>query len=249
MYATSIIVLALSAANLVCAHGNVQVVTGDQGGNGTALGIKGAVVPRFGKNSHTEQDTTVFGGNANNPKQDGLGRTASNGNLKVSDLAAAMALSGNVLPQVSGDGTGYINGSWRITTSDGTANDDHGNMFAVIDPTGTGKYKSGIQLTATSSMVGNHGNVVQRALQAIGIKKRASNVGADATFSVKIPAGIVCNGSDTASGQSNFCLMKIANNNNNGPFGGNVAFQIAGASNLSRSACPTTDKREVHFQA
>jgi hypothetical protein len=156
------------------------VPSGDKGGNGTALGIKGAAVPRFGKNDHTEQDTTVFGGNANNPKQDGLGKTASSGNLKVSDLADAMALAGNTLPQVSGDGTGFINGTWRIVTSDGTSNDNQGNMFAVIDPTGTGKYKSGIQITATSSMVGNHGNVVQRALQAIGITKRATNVGADA---------------------------------------------------------------------
>ncbi|KAI0906942.1 hypothetical protein F4824DRAFT_482826 [Ustulina deusta] len=243
MYTGFIIVLALSAANLVCAHGNIQSVTGDQGGNGTALGIKGAVVPRFGENDDTEQDTTVFGGNANDPTRNGLGETTDNGNLKVSDLADTMTLSGSTLPQVSGDGTGTITGTWRIVTSDGTANDKQGNLFAVIDTTGTGQYKDGISLTATSDMVGRRGNVVQRALRAIGIKKRATNVGADATFSVKIPAGITCTGSDSTSGQSNFCLLKVANNNNNGPFGGNVAFQVAGSSSN------TTTKREVPFQA
>lgn len=91
-----------------------------------------------------------------------------------------MALSGSTLPQVSGDGTGTITGIWRIVTSDGTANDKHGNLFAVIDTTGTGNYEDGTQLVATSSMVGDSGNVVQRALRAIGIKKRATNVGADA---------------------------------------------------------------------
>ncbi|KAI0401148.1 hypothetical protein F4802DRAFT_438498 [Xylaria palmicola] len=241
MYAKSIIVLAL-AANLVCAHGNIQSVTGDRGGNGTALGIKGGMVPRFGKNDDTERDTTVFGGNANKPAQNGLGKTTDNGELKVSDLAASMALSGSTLPQVSSDGTGSITGIWRIVTSDGTANDKHGNMFAVIDPTGTGNYEDGMQLVATSSMVGNQGNVVQRALQAIGIRKRATNVGADARFSVNIPAGITCTGSDAGSGQGKFCLLKVANNNNNGPFGGNIAFQIMDCGH-------TKDKREVPFQA
>lgn len=159
--------------------------SGDQGGNGTALGIKGAAVARFGKNSETEQDTTVFGGNANDPMKDGLGKTAANGKLAVSDLKAAMALSGDTLPQVAADGTGTITGTWRIVTSDGTANDKSGNLFAVVDETGTGAYSKGTQLTATSDMVGNgKGNVVQRmvtrALQTVGIQKRATNVGADA---------------------------------------------------------------------
>ncbi|KAI0198885.1 hypothetical protein F4808DRAFT_434130 [Astrocystis sublimbata] len=242
MHAKAIIVFILSAANVIYAHGNIQSVTGDRGGNGTALGIKGAVIPRFGKNDDTERDTTVFGGNANNPAQNGLGKTTDNGDLKVSDLGETLKLSGPTLPQVSGDGSGMITGIWRIVTSDGTANDKHGSLFAVIDPTGTGNYEDGMQLVATSSMVGDGGNVVQRALQAVGIWKRASNVGADAKFTVHIPAGIKCTGSDAGSGQGNFCLMKVVNNNDNGPFGGNVAFQIAGCEH-------STDKREVHFRA
>ncbi len=140
---------------------------------------------RFGANAQTEKDTTVFGGNPNKPLADGLGKTTANGALKVTDLSAAMAMSGSTLPQVSGDGSGAITGTWRIVTSDGTANDKSGNLFAVIDETGTGKYSQGTQLVATSSMVGNgKGNVVQRtverALRAVGIQRRATNVGADA---------------------------------------------------------------------
>jgi hypothetical protein len=45
------LLLALTAASLVAAHGKVAVVTGDAGGNGTALAIKGAVVPGPGPNS------------------------------------------------------------------------------------------------------------------------------------------------------------------------------------------------------
>ena len=48
---TSLLVLALSASPLVAAHGKVAVVTGDKGGNSTALAIKGGIVPGPGKNS------------------------------------------------------------------------------------------------------------------------------------------------------------------------------------------------------
>jgi hypothetical protein len=168
------------------------VSSGDKGGNGTALGIQGAAVARFGANAATEPDTTVYGGKANQPMTDGLGKTTDTGALKVSDLKAAMALSGATLPQVSGDGTGTITGTWRVVTSDGTANDKAGNLFAVIDTTGTGAYSTGVKAVATTDLVGNgKGNVVQRAVErslvALGlINKRATNVGADAvstTFS------------------------------------------------------------------
>lgn len=86
-------------------------------------------------------------------------------------LKAAMDLSGSTLPQVSAS-NGSITGTWQTVTSDGTANDKNGNLFAVLDTTGTGAYSEGTQLVATSKMVGNgKGNVVQ---------KRANNVGADA---------------------------------------------------------------------
>ncbi|RDW73575.1 hypothetical protein BP6252_07482 [Coleophoma cylindrospora] len=250
MYTKSILLLALSTASMVSAHGKILAVTGDAGGNGTALGIKGASVATFGTNSATEKDTTVFGGNANKPMTDGLGKTAASGKLTMAMLSEAVAQSGTTLPQVSASG-GSINGTWRIVTSDGTANNKAGDLFAVVDPTGTGAYSKGTQLTVSTSMVGNgKGNVVQRAvasaLRAVGIQRRATNVGADAGFSVKIPAGTTCTGSDATTGMKNVCLLKVANNNNNGPFGGNVAFQIAGT---STAAANTTAKREESFQA
>jgi len=250
MLTSSLLALALSAASMVSAHGKVTVVTGNLGGNGTALRIKGDVVARFGRNSATEKDTTVFGGNANKPLTDGLGKTTANGKLKVADLAETLALSGNTLPQVSADGTGTITGTWRVVTSDGTANDKQGNLFAVIDSTGTGKYSKGTQLTATTALVGNgRGNVVQRtvarALRAVGLQRRATNVGADAKFTVKIPAGTTCTGTDATSGQKDFCLLKVVNNNGNGPFGGSIAFQVGGASSSNATAA----KREQVFEA
>lgn len=158
------------------------VLSGDAGGNGTALGIKGASVPQFGKNAATESDTTVFGGNANNPTTNGLGKTTSSGTLKVSDLSEAVAQSGTTLPQVSANG-GTITGTWRIVTSDGTANNAKGDLFAVVDSTGTGAFSKGTQLVATTNMVGNgKGNVVQRSITKVlrALGKRATNVGANA---------------------------------------------------------------------
>ncbi|TVY81089.1 hypothetical protein LSUE1_G005439 [Lachnellula suecica] len=57
---SKVLILALAASPLVAAHGKVSVVTGDAGGNTTALGIQGGVVPGAGQNSKTEVDTTVF---------------------------------------------------------------------------------------------------------------------------------------------------------------------------------------------
>ncbi|KAI9146982.1 hypothetical protein HJFPF1_13012 [Paramyrothecium foliicola] len=240
MYPKSVLLALAATASLVSAHGKIQSVTGDAGGAGTALGIKGDAVPRFGANDDTESDTTVFDGNRNRPMTDGLGKTTSSGELKVADIGESMKLMGDTLPQVSPNG-GSISGVWRTVTSDGTANDANGNLFAVIDPTGTGAYSQGIKATATSNMVGNgKGNVVQRAvdviMRAVGFQKRATNVGADAEFKVDIPAGTTCTGNDPASGMTNFCLLKVANNNGAGPFGGNVAFQIAGAGGAAPAA-------------
>jgi hypothetical protein len=57
MHTSALIVSFLTAATQVAAHGKIAVVTGDLGGNGTALGIKGAVVPGAGPNYETEVDS------------------------------------------------------------------------------------------------------------------------------------------------------------------------------------------------
>jgi hypothetical protein len=68
---SKILLIALAASPLVAAHGKIAVATGDAGGNSTALGIQGAVIPGAGKNKVTEPDTTVFKGDA----ADACGRT------------------------------------------------------------------------------------------------------------------------------------------------------------------------------
>lgn len=99
------IVLALVATPLVSAHGKIAVVTGDLGGNGTALGIRGGVVAGAGPNYKTEVDTTVFWSH-NIATDDDIGYTESgSGNNKLEDLDKAMALSGSTLPQVSSGGS------------------------------------------------------------------------------------------------------------------------------------------------
>lgn len=49
----------------------------------------------------------------------------------------------------------------------------------------------------------------------------------------QMPAGTTCTGS--MAGQENVCLVKIANSNNAGPFGGVIAIQMAGAAGASNS--------------
>jgi hypothetical protein len=79
----------------------MDVLVGDAGGNGTALGVKGAVIPGGGPNYMTEPDTTIFWSKDIATDDDDGFTDSSNGNLSPkTDLAAAMALSGSTLPQV-----------------------------------------------------------------------------------------------------------------------------------------------------
>jgi hypothetical protein len=113
-FSATILMSALAATPLVAAHGKVAAVQGDAGGNGTALGIIGGVVPGPGRNKVTEVDTTVFG--KVNIATDGLGKTKGGGLNAPDGLAATMAQSGSTLPQVSANG-GSINGVFHIVTT------------------------------------------------------------------------------------------------------------------------------------
>ncbi|KAB5581046.1 hypothetical protein GE09DRAFT_922411, partial [Coniochaeta sp. 2T2.1] len=220
------LILALAISPLVAAHGKVAVVTGDAGGNGTALAIKGAVVP----NSKTEVDTTVFAKTA--ILSDGLGHTTGTGKNKLSMLKTAMALSGSTLPQISAT-NGTLSGTFHIVTTDGA-----GGLQAVLDPTATGKFSNGTLLNTITQIPGKNGHIkasakskqgrglFARALEKMGgVAKRAANVNEDFPMSFAVPEGTRCEG--TVAGVSNICLVKIANSNNAGPFGGVVAIQIA----------------------
>lgn len=135
--AHTIVLATLSfAPALISAHGKVAAVVGDAGGNGTAIGIQGGIVPGPGKNKVTEVDTTVFG--KKNIATDGLGKTNGQGKNTVAMVASTMAQSGNTLPQVS-DG-GSIQGTFHVVTTDGA-----GPVKAIIDPTATGQFSSGVE--------------------------------------------------------------------------------------------------------
>lgn len=228
-----IFILALAASPLVAAHGKVAAVVGDQGGNTTALAIKGAVVPAIGPNSKTEVDTTTFNGKS--LKSDSLGETTGSGKVKTSDLAQAMTLSGSTLPQVANT----INATFHVVTSDGC-----GPVSAVLDTTGTGQYSQGTELANLADVPGSKGDcpksitrksLVRDLLERSGVlSRRASNVNKDFNVAFSVPAGTTCTG--TVAGQSNVCLVKLANNNKNGPFGGNIAIQMVGAAAAAGNA-------------
>ncbi|ORX97286.1 hypothetical protein BCR34DRAFT_167816 [Clohesyomyces aquaticus] len=236
-FSTSILISALAASPLVAAHGKVAMVTGDAGGNGTAIGIMGGIVPGPGRNKVTEVDTTVFG--KTNIATDGLGRTNAGGQNKAADLAATMAQSGSTLPQVSEGGS--ISGVFHIVTTDGA-----GPVQAMIDPTASGAFSNGVEATVMTDVPGNNGNIrpsgkVARALHALGLMKRAANVNMDFPVKIAVPAGTTCSG--TVAGQQNVCFMKIANSNRAGPFGGVIAFQMAStgaAGNTTATTAVTT---------
>jgi len=216
------------AASTVAAHGKISVVTGDAGGNGTALGIQGGIVPGAGSNSKTEVDTTVFG--STKIATDGLGATTGGGKNTVAKVASTMKVSGRTLPQVSA-GNGTLSGTVHIVTTDGA-----GPFSAMIDSTGTGAFSTGTKAVVTTQVPGKKGNInpngttnkrslLARTLIKYGLMKRAANVNKNFPIKIAIPAGTSCTG--TAGGQSNVCLVKIANANPAGPFGGVVAMQIA----------------------
>lgn len=75
-------------------------------------------------------------------------------------------------------------------------------------------------------------SVFRRLAERSGlIQKRAHNINADFPMAFAIPAGTTCTGE--VEGQKNVCLVKIANENDAGPFGGVVAIQMASAASNS----------------
>jgi hypothetical protein len=230
-----IFLIALAASPVVLAHGKIAVATGDAGGNGTALGIQGGVIPGPGKNKVTEPDTTVFKGDA----ADGCGRTKGAGDNDIeAGTKEAMAQSGAMLPQISAEG-GSVSGTMHIVTSDGA-----GPYTAMINTDGTGT--TWTKMAVTTQVPGTKGNIKKtekrawaRALQSVGIMKRATNINEDYPFKAEVPAGTKCTG--TIAGQANTCLVKLVNPSNAGPFGGCIPVQqqqapAAGAATARRQA-------------
>lgn len=260
---TKTLIFALAVSPFVAAHGKVAVVSGSGGGNGTAIGIQGGIIPGPGKNSVTEKDTTVFSKKqaGTDPKSDGLGRTTGQGPNTLAMLTQSMAQSGDTLPQIPASG-GTLSGTYHIVTTDGA-----GPITAVLDTTGTGKFSQGTVLDTITQVPGNGGNIKATrtkrdnfiaelwersldALEARGLMKRAQNVNTDHPMAFAVPAGTQCTGE--MAGMKNVCLVKIANQNRAGPFGGVVAVQVGAdgtATPAAPAAAPATKKVSKRFSA
>ncbi|CAG8975379.1 hypothetical protein HYALB_00009520 [Hymenoscyphus albidus] len=241
---SKVLLAALATVPLVAAHGKLAVVCGDMGGNTTALGITGGDVPERGPNKVTETDTTTF--NAKNIKSNGLGKTTGQGNNKATMVTAAMAQSGNTLPQVAPGGT--MAGIFHIVTTDGA-----GPIRGLVDETATGQFANGKEVQFLQQVPGNGGNIAQtnnsanqkaakgaralmeRALTSMGIiQKRAGNVDTDNPFLIRIPADTKCTG--TVEGMTDVCMIKLANSNAAGPFGGVALFQVPAGGTATKAA-------------
>ena len=180
----------------------------------------------------TEVDTTVF--DSRRIKSNGLGRTQGQGKNKVSMLKAAFEQSGPILPKVSSNGDGLLSGTFHIVTSDGA-----GPLNAVLDPTAKGKFSEGVMLDVITQVPGRGGNIepqdkngndrddnenAKKRLLRWPKRNQAVNINLDFPMTFRIPNSTTCEGQ--FDGVENVCLVKIANSNANGPFGGVVAIQM-----------------------
>lgn len=161
-----------------------------------------------------------------------------------------MAQSGSTLPQISANG-GSVSGTLHIVTSDGA-----GPYKAMINSDGTGN--SWTEMDVETQVPGTRGNIKKtekrfwaRALQAVGIMKRATNINEDYPFKVNVPAGTTCTGN--VAGQANTCIVKLVNPSNAGPFGGCVTVQQQQGGAAAPAAAPAagsaTARRMARFEA
>lgn len=142
-------------------------------------------------------------------------------------VAKVQALSGDTLPQATPGGS--LTGTFHAVTSDGC-----GPISAVLDTTATGKFSQGQMLTTTADVPGTKGqcpkaiikkSFVRDLLERAGvIERRATNVNQDFPVAFNLPADAACTG--TVNGIQNVCLVKMANRNAAGPFGGVIPIQI-----------------------
>jgi hypothetical protein len=183
---TKAILYALAIAPLVSAHGKIAVVTGDLGGNGTGLGIRGAVVAGAGPNYLTEVDTTVFWSSDITTDHD-IGYTDEAGDNQLSDLDKTMELSGNTLPQVSSGGS--VKGTYHIVTSDGA-----GPLEALVDETATAKWSEAKSADVTTQVPGDDGwistskkhDLMSRIVGGLIKRRNAVNVNKDYVRNVEL---------------------------------------------------------------
>ncbi|KAH6628057.1 hypothetical protein F5144DRAFT_549425 [Chaetomium tenue] len=178
----NILILALTLVTLVSAHGKVTVVTGDAGGNGTALGILGGIIPAAAPNlrvrfpapspSQPHQPPaypTSIPPTNDNPNNDA---TASESDTTIfpspallSDGLGRTAASGpNTIAMIVHamrlSGTllpqltpgGNLSGTFFVVTTAGA-----GPIHAVLDPSATGRFSEGVRLEVVRQIPGGGG--------------------------------------------------------------------------------------------
>ncbi|GME42752.1 hypothetical protein GTA08_BOTSDO03709 [Neofusicoccum parvum] len=195
---------------LVAGHAAIIRATGDQGGNGSAIGIVGDT-PRDGTNRNPFQaDSTRFRGDA----ADTCGETIGAGtNDAETGTQKVLADSGSQLPQVSSGG--QLTMTLHQVNSDGA-----GPYTCMMDPTGTGTQWT--QINVAQNVPGN--------------KRGRDKDGEVTDFSLvaDMPAGMTCTG--TVAGQNNVCMVRCQNPARAGPFGGCVPVQQANAAGAAAGA-------------
>ncbi|KAF2839919.1 hypothetical protein M501DRAFT_1016003 [Patellaria atrata CBS 101060] len=200
MYVSTLVVVGLIAySDLAAGHGAIVAATGDQGGDGTAIGID-ASTPRDGTRRRPfQQDTTRFQGD----QADACGETLGGGDNDVeSGTAAVMAAGSGTLPQVSQGGQVMM--TLHQVNADGA-----GPYTCMVDPTGTGT--SFQAMTVTQQVPGNRG-------------RERDGEATDFPLTAQMPAGVTCTG--TVAGQTGVCMVRCENPARAGPFGGCVPVQM-----------------------
>ncbi|EGY17069.1 hypothetical protein VD0002_g330 [Verticillium dahliae] len=198
----------LASAQLVAGHGAIIAATGDQGGQGMALGVVTST-PRDGtRRDPFQQDSTRFRG----ASAQTFGETVGAGpNSLESGTKAIMSEMGGQLPQVSQGGS--------VDMTLHQVNGDGGGPYeCMINADGTGATWENIQVTTTPP----------------GQNSR-NRGGAQTDFPMvaAIPADQTCTG--TVAGQDQVCLVRCQNAARAGPFGGVVPVQMAGAANATEA--------------
>ncbi|EEP76608.1 conserved hypothetical protein [Uncinocarpus reesii 1704] len=133
----SLLVALLAAADFAAGHGAIVSATGDQGGQGSAIGID-QNTPRDGtRRTPFQQDTTRFRG----ANRDTCGETLLNGDNDIeAGTEQVMSDNGGTLPQVSPGGT--LEMTLHQVNADGG-----GPYKCMIDSTGTGTNWQNIEVT------------------------------------------------------------------------------------------------------
>jgi hypothetical protein len=208
----------LATTQLVAGHSAIVSATGDQGGQGSAIGIDSST-PRDGTRRRPfQQDSTRF----RNEGAEQCGETLAGGTNDVqTGTAQVLAENGGTLPQVSPGG--QVTMTLHQVNADGA-----GPYTCMIDATGTGTQWTPIQVTQN--------------IEGSARGRNRETSASDLPLTAAIPAGQTCTG--TVAGQANVCMVRCQNPARAGPFGGCVPVQLA-AGNETAAAAPAAANNQA----